>query len=463
MKRRKSFELMYANSLSAYNPAFWANESLAILMENMVIGNLVHRDFSPIVADFGDTVNTRKPGTFTAKRKDVTDDVTVQDSTATNVAVVLNQHVHTSFLIRDVEASKSMKNLIAEFLVPAMQAQARFVDQCLLGQVWQFAKAGNVVGGLGTLSESNVKQRMLALREKLNVNKAPTGNRNLIWTPSGETTALNVDLFLNAASTGDSGQALREASLGRKLSFNNYMCQNASQVSTGNTTKAGAVNNTAGYPIGTTTITVDGFTGAVTTGGWVTFAGDDTPQRITAHTETTGNTTQIVISPGLYVGIADNAVVTAYTPGAVNNASGYAAGWVKEITVDGFTVAPKVGQLVTFGTATDVYSIIQVNGTTGITLDRPLDAAIVDDAVVGIGPPGQANFSFLRNAMGMVIRPLALPPAPTGVNGSVINANNLSMRAVLTYDGNAQGTLVTLDMLWGVKVFDTALGAVLFG
>jgi hypothetical protein len=67
----------------AYIPEMWANESIAILEENMVVGNLVHRDFEPIIASYGDTVNTRKPGEFVAKRKTVADSVTVQTPTAT--------------------------------------------------------------------------------------------------------------------------------------------------------------------------------------------------------------------------------------------------------------------------------------------------------------------------------------------------------------------------------------------
>ena len=46
---------------------------------------------------------TRRPGEFVSYRKWVTDDVTVQDSTATDVVVPLNQHLHVSFLIRDGE------------------------------------------------------------------------------------------------------------------------------------------------------------------------------------------------------------------------------------------------------------------------------------------------------------------------------------------------------------------------
>jgi hypothetical protein len=243
------------------------------------------------------------------------------------------------------------------------------------------------------------------------------------------------------------------------------MSQNAAQsIPSGMSTKVGAVNNSAGYGVGTTTLTVDTFSGAVTTGSYVQIAGDDFPQRITGHTETTGATTQIVISPGLKNAVADNAVCTAYTPGAVNNSGGYAVGWGKPIVYDTWAVDPQVGMVVAFNTATPVYTVIQVDtGAKTILLDRPLEAAIADNDLISQMPPGQMNFAFLRNALGMVIRPLALPPAETGVRGAVANYNGLAMRAVLTYDGNAQATLVTLDMLWGIKVFDTALGAVLLG
>jgi hypothetical protein len=65
MSRRKN-RGYYSNDIAALIPSFWANESLAILEENMVMGNLVHKDFSPIVASLGDTVKTRRPGELTA-------------------------------------------------------------------------------------------------------------------------------------------------------------------------------------------------------------------------------------------------------------------------------------------------------------------------------------------------------------------------------------------------------------
>lgn len=457
------FQTVYANDVDALIPELWANESLAILEENMVAANLIHRDFEPVFAKYGDIVHTRRPGEFEAKRKTTQDDVTVQDATATDVQVKLDQHIHVSFLIRDGEETLAFKDLVETYLSPAMLAQARFIDKVVLGQYTQFL--ANAYGSLGGLSSSNVKDRILGTRNVMNINKAYVESRQLIWTPTSETVALSLGEFTQAQDVGDMGFALREASLGRKFGFNNFMCQNMADVAAGNTTSAGAVNNAAGYPKGhATALTVDGITGIIATGTWLKIVGEDAPNQVTAHSETLGNTTSITLRYPLKAAVLDNAVITFYTPGAVNNASGYAAGYAKEITIDTFSVAPKVGQIVSFGTSGSgaIYSVMKAS-TTSILLDRPLEAALVDNDPVNIGPAGSYNLAFHRNAMTLVVRPLQSPKAGTGALSTVVNHNGLAMRATITYDGNKQGHLVTLDMLAGIKVIDTNLGAVLLG
>jgi len=461
MIRNNSFRCVAigSNSIDPFIPELWAQESVLILQEYMIAANLVHRDFQPLVANFGDVVNTRKPSEFVAYRKTNDDNVTIQDASATNIAVPLDQHAHVSFLIKDGEQSKSFKDLVQEYMVPAMLAEARIIDQTVLGQWPQFY--ANRAGYLGLLSSTNGPNYILDTRHKMNVNKAYVNNRNLIVTSQTETQLLKNELFISAEKVGDQGTALREASLGRKLGFDIYMCQNQSYVNSGNTVKTGAVNNASGYAAGTTTITVDGFTGAVTTGGFLSLGGR--VYRISNHTETLGNTTSIVLTAGLDEAVADNDVIVAYTPGAVNNSGGYAAGYSKAITVDGFTVAPQVGQMVAFGTASALYTVIGQPTTTSIMLDRPLDASIADDAIVAISPAGSYNFAFHRNALALVVRPLALPAPGTGARSGVVNDGGISIRATITYNGEKQGHLVTLDMLYGVKVLDVNLGAVMLG
>jgi hypothetical protein len=160
--------------------------------------------------------------------------------------------------------------------------------------------------------------------------------------------------------------------------------------------------------------------------------------------------------------VVDNAVITFYSPGQINNSGGYAAGWQKALTVDTFSVAPKVGQFVTFGVTdtTTVYTIMQASSTS-ILLDRPLEAAVADNDKVNLGPAGSYNLAFHRDAMTLVVRPLIPPRAGTGALSATVNYNGLSIRATITYDGTKQGHLITLDFLCGIKVLDTNLGAVL--
>lgn len=449
---------VYDNQVQAFDPQFWANESLAILEENMILGQLVNRDFEPIIANFGDTVNTRRVGEFAAIRKGTTDNVTVQDATATNVQVVLNHHVHTSFLIRDGEESKSITSLVDTYMAPSMIAQARYVDHVLAAQVYQFL--GNSYGRLGHMDQADVTDRITGVRNILNKNKAPMQSRNMILTPNTETYFLKHTDFTQAFAVGDQGTALREANLGRLYGFDNFMAQNEPSITPGvSTIVVGAVNNAAGYAAGATTMTVDGFAAAIIAGSWFKVDGDDVPQRVVS-TVGGATPTSITFAPGLKTSVLDNAAVTIYTPGQVNFDGGYAAGWTGPITVDGFSVAPQIGQMLTFGTAANTYGVLSAT-TTSVTLDRPLDVAINDNDYAEPGPAGEYNFAFLRDALTMVVRPLAVPRAGIGALSSVVSLNNLSMRAVLTYDGNKQGTLVTLDMLMGVTVLDTRLGAVL--
>lgn len=465
----------------AWVPEVWAAETLAVLEENMVIGRLVHTDFNDEIKDYGDTVNTRRPGTFTAKRKGVNDDVTVQSATADKVAVVLNQLVHTSFLIRDAEQSKSFKDLFEQYLQPAAKSLAEHIDRILLGQVYQFL--GTSVGDLDEMNATandahNAKMLMLEARNEMNKNKCPVTGRSLILTPDSETNALALDLFISAERVGDDGTALREASLGRKLGFETFMCQNTSMV-----TDTGVLDadDADALPLGDLAFTSDNAVGAgYVAGQYIYFVDgttatlmDKSPHRITliAGDVVTFDRPIRVAMPSVnndvYLVPMGDVALAEHT--AAGGATAYPAGYDKEIWVDG-TGVPQVGQLVSFNNAATLiageYCIVNVElqggGEYAITLDRPLDNAIANDYTVGYGPGGDYNFTFTRNAIALVNRPLA-PPKAKNADSGVASYNGLSVRVTMTYDGNKQGTLVTLDMLCGIKVLDENQGAVVIG
>lgn len=456
---------LYVNDNDAMIPEIWANMGLAILEENMVAAALVHRDFSDEVANFGDVVNTRRPGQFKIRRKGDNDPVLGQDANTVNVRVPLDQHIYTNFTIKDGEASKSFQDLVDLHLLPAMQNVARAVDRAILGRVHAYLV--NAVGGLDTLTGSNARDIILDARQKLNENKAFVQGRHMVVSPTSETALLKTDLFLKANERGDDGTALEEASLGRLLGFDFWLDQNVpstrvvdSDVATGTTTDAEAV--------GAVLIATADLTATAIVGAFVTIAGED---QVHFATALTGAITDFTIDgAGLKTALASGAAITWYEGNLVQGA--YAAGSNLPVIIDGFATGkpPQVGQLIAFGGAgasRRTYTIIEsevINATDqSVLLDRPLELALANDDDAYPGPAGSFNFGFHREAIALVNRPLALPATDLGVRSQVGVHNDISMRVSMQYDIAQQGTVVTLDLLAGVAVLDTDLGVVILG
>ena len=452
MKKYELFKPVYDNDLSALIPEVWAQEGLMELENQIVLAGTVYRNFSDELAQFGDIVNADLPADFVAARKGSNDPVVTQDAKTTRVPVAMNQHLHVSFVIHDGDESKSRQELISKFLRPAIYAVAQGMDEVIGGQFYDFLP--NSVGRLGV---GPGKQEVLAARAMLTNNKCPFEGRHFALSPDSEISVLNVVDFTSAEKIGDDGTAIREASLGRKLGFDFLTTQNVPSVPLGSTTKIGAINKTGGYNAGATVLTVDGFTSAPVVGSYLTVAGDDVPQRITAAT-----TTSITIAPGLKSAVGDDAAITVIVPGAINNSGGYIKGYPKSLAVDGFTVDPFTGQLVAIGN-NDPCSLMSVPSKTEILPSQVPMQTISDNDVVALGPAGNYNFAYHSNAIALVSRPLAAPIAGTGALSYVANYNGLALRVTITYDGEAQGHRVTVDTLLGVTTLDRRLGCVVLG
>lgn len=210
------------NNVTALIPEIWAQESLQNLFSNIVMAQLVHRDFEAVAAQAGDTVNTRKPGTFTAN--DMGSTTTVQDATASNVAVVLNKWKEVTFELSDKDLTLAMGDLVELFVSPAMEALAQQIDKDLLGLYT------DITASVGTAGTNAGKDLVLDARKALNDAKAPMNNRRAVWSTKDERALLGVADFVNAEKVGDNGTTLREASLGRIFGVDHYMDQNVPMV-----------------------------------------------------------------------------------------------------------------------------------------------------------------------------------------------------------------------------------------
>lgn len=451
------FFVTFDNDNSALNPQVWAQQSLLVLEQNTVMLPLVYRDFENEVASHGQVVNAHRPATFEAERKNDGDDVVVQDAAASNVPVRLDHHLHTSFMIYPKERSYSFKKLVELYMTPAIQSLAREADEIICAQ--KFGFIGNMVGKLGT---NLTAQTLVDVNTLFNTRMVPTTDRYNVLTPAMEGDLLAVQLFTDASQVGDAGTALRDASIGKKYGSYNLMSQNMYTVAAGagGTATTGAVNNGSGYAIGTTSMAVDGITGQVAAGTWIKIAGDARPRRVASATGSP-NTTGIVLETAIESAVVNDAVITIYPSGAINNSSGYAQYYDKRLVVDGLSAAFGRGQMASLGATGYKYGAIgSKNSTTSLKLDRGLDGAVNNDSAVFAGPTGDFGMAFHKNAIAFVSRPIAMENE-AGVDSAVINYNGLSLRATIWYNGTKQGHLVTIDMLCGVKVLDTNLGCLI--
>lgn len=455
----------FANDNDALIPEIWAREALAVLMSNMVMGNLVNRDFSDMVANFGDVVNTSRPADFSGKRKTDADDVTEQDAVSPNIPVPLDQHFHVTFVIKDGEMSKALPNLVERYLEPAAREMAEKVDQVLCGQVVRLNTYEE--GRLTEMDSTNADDIVLDANTALDINRAPKAGRNLVLGPRAQKAALGADLFVSTEKRGDAGTALRTASLGTVYGMDSWMDQNMSyvgvadaQVTTGATDNAEAAGSTV-----VETTAAD--SADITAGCYVVFGGEGKPYRIASKAN---DPVDLTLTEGLRDPVGAAASVTIYRQGEVDLVAGYAAGWSKEVVVDGHDAnkGPQLGQWVTFGTGASSHSYVVIAVTevstteSSILLDRPLEASLTDGDAVFYGPAGGYNLAFTRDALALVIRPLVMIPADTGARSFVASFEGMSMRVTMQYDSTAQGMRVTFDLLCGVAVLDDRLAVAVY-
>jgi len=459
------FRPVYANDNSALIPEVWAMEGLMLLHENLVIGNLVHRDFSSEVANYGDVVNVHRPNKFQSVRKRDGQPVNIQAAKVDNVRVPLNQWLHTSFMIYDGEQTKSMKDLFEVHLRPAMQSLAQKVDLVLLGQKYKFY-GPNIEAGVipaGALNTTPVVQTLVDTNTNLDLLLAPSDNRNLIISPRQHGSLAGLSTFHEADKVGDNGTALREGSLGRKFGMNIFMSQNSKTVS-GLDKTTGAVDNTGGYAAGATVIATSGFTSSTIPieGSMIVIAGDNTPQMVT---DVTG--ANLTIAPGLKSAVVDTAVITNY--GMAQFDDDYDPGHIENVEIKSYTNTPPVGSGVytldnngmwAYGLTPTLDSDGNaIPSNTELELNSQLVKGVSEDDYLGFFPEGDYGFAFHRNALALVSRPLVAP------RGNVMSAaqsfENLSLRVTMSYDGRYQGTLVNVDMLMGTEVLDPSLGTLM--
>jgi len=194
-----------------------AVDALPALMGNLVMGNLVNRDYEPTLAQAGDTVNVPIPPVLVANNIAEGGTVQTQNPNLGNAQIVLNTHAEATFQIPDVTKVLAVPDLLKLYMQPAVVAIAESIETSLLSLYSQFTS--NVP--VGTTATPLTEEVIDAAETALFAAKVPSSaSKYLIVDSQGYSALRQIPRFSEFYTAGEAGlHALVDGTVGKMKDF----------------------------------------------------------------------------------------------------------------------------------------------------------------------------------------------------------------------------------------------------
>lgn len=293
-----------SNTLSVYDPIFYAQESLIQLEKALGMAGRVHRGYDKTPQQKGSVIAIRKPGSFTAQDAPSNP----QDIDAGEVRVQLDHWKEVKFALTDKELSATGEAIINDHIRPAAVALADAIDQSLCGLYAEVPWHHDVAATAGVAD-------IVAVRRQMFDNLVPLRDPAMLhWMVDGD---MEADLLSQAAFTqwqgsGEVGtRAQVSGALGQRFGFNFFANQNVATHTPG-TLSTTSVALQGAHAVGATSVTLDAgtLTGTLKRGDTFVINGHSQRYAVTADATASGNAVTVSITPALVQDYADNAAVT---------------------------------------------------------------------------------------------------------------------------------------------------------
>ena len=200
-----------------------AADALPALMGNLVMGNLVNRNYEPVLAQAGDTVNIPIAPAMTANNIAEGGTVQTQNPFLGNAQIVLNTHAEATFQVPDVTKILAVPDLLKVYMEPAVVAIAEKIEGDLVGLYPQFT-ANSTVGTPGTaLTEGAIDSAETALFGAKMPQSQP---KHLVVDADAYSALRQAPRFSEFQTAGDAGvNALINGTVGRLKDFSVFRSQ----------------------------------------------------------------------------------------------------------------------------------------------------------------------------------------------------------------------------------------------
>ncbi len=192
-----------------------ARQALPRLIENLVMPNLVHRDYSnDFVQGKGATIIVRKPNALVAK--EFSGEIETQNIAEEGVEVTLDKLATVDVAVSAIEMATNVDDLNRIFIEPAAAALAQKINADGLALLKSITTtASGDPKSLAPFSQAGMV---------LNKAKVPMTPRYGVWSPDALADFQTVDAIVHAEKSGDT-KALRAGSIGQIFGIDNYMAQ----------------------------------------------------------------------------------------------------------------------------------------------------------------------------------------------------------------------------------------------
>jgi N4-gp56 family major capsid protein len=245
-----------ANTLSGANavtvsvannfiPEIWSDEIVAAYKKNLVAANLIKK--MNFRGKKGDTVHIPVPARGAASAKVAANAVTLQASTNTDIAVLIDKHYEYSKLIEDIAEVQSLASMRAFYTDDAGYALAKQVDTSVI-QLGRGVNGGDgtadytgaysgadgttaYTGTAGALTDAAIRRSI----QRLDDNDVPMDGRFLIVPPSSRNTLMGLARYTEQAFVGEVGSAntIRNGEIGNLYGIPVFVSSNADTATDG--------------------------------------------------------------------------------------------------------------------------------------------------------------------------------------------------------------------------------------
>jgi len=194
-----------------------AADALPVLVGNLVMGNLVNRDYEPVLAQAGDTVNIPIPPVMVANNIVEGGSVQTQNPSLGNAAIKLDTHAEATFQIPDVTKVLAVPDLLKLYMEPAVAAIAQKIETDLLNLYGQFT-ANTPVGTAGTpITEATIDAAETAL---FLAKIPPTEQKFMVVDANTYSAWRQIPRFSEFQTAGDAGlRSIVDGTVGKVKDF----------------------------------------------------------------------------------------------------------------------------------------------------------------------------------------------------------------------------------------------------